>query len=186
MRPTSSRAVAGLVRRRGHREEDGQREQREPHGGEQHGRPHVLTVGSGDSEESAGIAVARDDAEIDDQQQHDTAGIAHAGTEPGDAARCLRRRELAQHRVVGHGRELRARGGAPEQHQAQPQVVVVVAHQAHRRGQQHHHPGEQRQHATAPPRRVDPDTGERSQHCDHDAATRQCPEQPALRCRPSG
>ena len=53
-----------------------------------------------------------DEAEVHEEQQHDTAEIAHAPAESGYPAGCLRGGELPQHGVVGHGGQVAARGRA--------------------------------------------------------------------------
>ena len=172
----------------GARDEHRQRERGHPGGGDQHGRANVLPVGGRDVQQPDRWAVAGDESRVDHKQQHHAADIACGPTESGYPTGRLRRRQLSQHRVVRDAGQVAARRGEPEQQQAGQQVAGVVADQAHRRCQQHRHRGQHGQRASASVRRVNPDPGDRRQHCDRHAGEEQRPAEPARRawCRRAG
>ena len=74
-------------------------------------------------------SVARDEAEVAEQQQEDPAEIAHRPAESGDAADVRRGGDLPQHGVVEDGADLEEDRAEADQGGAEEEVVVVVPHQ---------------------------------------------------------
>ena len=115
----------------GHGEQDGNGEQAEPERGDQHRDADGQAVLIGDAEEPL------DEAEVDDQQQHDAADVAHAPAEAAHLADRARSRDLRQHRVVVDAGELEEHVAGGDQEQPEPQERRVGLHEEHRRGRGH-------------------------------------------------
>ena len=170
-----------------------QREHHQPPGGKQHRHPDVHAVAGGQVQQPAGSALAGDEAEVDDQQQHDAAAKSRRQAETGDPAGVLRRRKLAQHRVVRDAGQIAARRGRREQRQSRQQVLRTLTDQAHRARQPHRQAGQRGQGHAPPVRILDPHADQRRQHRDGqpgDASARPSqlaggtpPGNPCRRCR---
>ena len=127
-----SAAISAARRRHLDREEHRDAEPHRPHGGDEHGQPHVQAACLGDVQQAGGsVRAAQDETDQDDDQQHDAAEVAHAPAEGTDRADGLRRRDQWQQRVVEHRRQLVEDRPDRDADQAEPQVTRLVPDQHH-------------------------------------------------------
>ena len=121
-----------------------------------------------------------DEPDVAGQQQHDPAEVAHRPPEGRHPADVGRRRDLPEHRVIGHGGELERDRSNAEQHQAEPQVLVLVLDGEHGGHHQHGQPGPDTEGQLAAPARVGTLPRHRRQDRHEEAGDAQRPAEPGV------